>query len=66
MYMDIFKKKKKKKYDKITKKREYLEVVETVDRDGALWWLELEVMAVVCGGHNWRLGRAVCQGNGSC
>ena len=59
--MDIFKKKKKKKKkEKITPKREYLEVVGTVDRDGAWWGSELEVMAVVCGGHNWRLGRAVC------
>ena len=52
MYMDIFKKKKKKKYDKITKKREYLEVVGTASKDGALWWSELEVMVVVCGDHN--------------
>ena len=54
MYMDIFKKKKKKekKKEKITPKREYLEVVGIASRDGALWWSELEVMAVVCGGHN--------------
>ena len=66
MYMDIFKKKKEKKNEKITTKREYQEVVGTAGRNGALWWSELKVMAVVCGGHNWRLGRAVRRGNGRC
>ena len=61
-----FQKEKEKENEKITTKTEYLEVVGIAGKDVALWWSEQEVMAVVCGGHNCRLGRVVRQGNGSC
>ena len=50
---------KEKENEKINTKTEYLEVVGIAGKDVALWWSEQEVMAVVCGGHIWRLGRVV-------
>ena len=61
-----FQKEKEKENEKITTKTEYLEVVGIAGKDVALCWSEQEVMTVVCGGHNCRLGRVVRQGNGSC